>query len=327
MDTKVNFAISGCGNIAARHALAATTYGKLAAVCDNDYQKASVLANQFHCKAYSTLSEMLYKEKDIDVVSICTPNYLHAPQSITCLEADKHVLCEKPMAITVTDAKAMVAAAQQAQKELFIVKQLRYYPGLFYIRELIQNGQLGKIYSFHINCFWNRPPSYYKEWKGNKEKDGGTLFTQFSHYIDAIIWLFGYPQKENILKANLAHPQVDFEDVGIVNFLMPNGSIGNLTYTVNAYNKNVENSIAVFAENGSLKLSGAMLNRFEYFSIKNIDQIPDLFTTNTLKDQSHFAVYENLVNAIGGKKHSILKAAESITSIELIERIYNNHNH
>lgn len=321
---RINFAISGCGHIAARHALAAANYGELVAVCDHNIEKAVTLAAQFNCKAYGNLTEMLAQE-NIDTVSICTPNYLHAPQSIECLQKGFHVVCEKPMAITGNDAEAMIHASKTSSKELFIVKQMRYYPHLLFIKQLLNAGTLGKVYSFHINCFWNRPDAYYKDWKGNKEKDGGTLYTQFSHYIDLLIWFFGDVQEIQFTSGKLAHERIDFEDVGIVSFKMRNDAVGSLNYTVNAYGHNAENSITIFAENGTTKLNGAMLNNFEYFNVKNIEKLPDFVQMNTHKDQSHFKVYENVVNALTGNNHNALKAKESIASIKLIERIYNNH--
>ncbi len=324
MDHKLNFAISGCGNIAFRHAAAASNFGNLIAVCDADISKASKLAEQFNCKAYGSLSAMLLAE-NADVISICTPNYLHAPQSIECLQKGFHVVCEKPMAINMTDAEEMVATSTKTEKELFIVKQLRYYPHLIFIKNIIENGLLGKIYSFHINCFWNRPQDYYRDWKGSKEKDGGTLYTQFSHYIDLVLWFFGNVKQVQFTSSNLAHPNIEFEDTGMINMIMENGSIGGLSYTVNAYEKNVENSITIFAENGTLKLTGQMLDKFEYFNVKDVNQPFDLAAKNH-KDQSHFTVYENVVKALNGNNHFALKADESIASIQLIDHIYNLKN-
>lgn len=317
----INFAICGCGHIAARHARAAIKHGTLTAVCDSDISKAKQLASQFNCIAYSNLSEMIAKEK-IDVVSICTPNYLHSTQSIECLQKGKHVICEKPMAITVKDAEDMICASKKNGRELFIVKQLRYYPHLLYLQQLFNTGQLGKIFSFHINCFWNRPDEYYKEWKGTKQKDGGTLYTQFSHYIDLILWLFGEVEDVQFISGNFAHEKIDFEDTGIVNFVVKNGAIGSLNYTVNAYQQNFENSITIFARYGTIKLSGTKLDKFDYFNVKGIDDTPLIAQINTHKDQSHFKVYEDVVTALAGKANTALKAEDSITSIRLIEKIY-----
>jgi predicted dehydrogenase len=321
MSKKINFAISGCGNIAGRHASAIVNYGNLVAVCDSDVNKALKLAEHFQCEAYDSLHKMLNEKTEIDMVSICTPNFLHAPQSVECLQNKKQVLCEKPMAITVKDAEEMIAAAKHADKNLFIVKQLRYYPSLIFIKNLLEKGRLGKIYSFHINCFWNRPDAYYKDWKGSKQKDGGALFTQFSHYIDLLIWLFGEVKEVQFLSGNLAHAHIEYEDVGLINMKMETGCIGSMNYTVNAFEKNAENSFSIFAENGQLKLTGQMLEKFEYFNVKNTIQ-PEFAQENTPAHQSHFKVYEHVVNALNGNASNALKADESISTIRLIERIY-----
>ena len=322
LHTPHRFGIIGCGNIVQRHALAASTFGELLAICDINKERSDQLAAQYKCRAYYSLEDLLQNER-LDVVSICTPNYLHAKHSIECLQNGTHVICEKPMAINSADAKEMTAVAQAFNKELFIVKQLRYYPHILLIKKLIQAGQLGKIYSFHLNCFWNRPNSYYRDWRGNKKMDGGTLYTQFSHYIDLILWLFGEVEATNFFGANLGHPAIEFEDTGIIGFKMKSAAVGNLNYTVNAKFENIENSITIFAEEGSLKLCGAMLQHFDYFNVKDVQQ-PDsmLADAPTEKSKSHFKVYENVVNALNGSDHSILKAAESINSIMLIEKIY-----
>ena len=158
---KPRFALIGCGRIAKRHAEQIIKHGILAGVCDIIPQKADEMAALFNTKAYYAIEEILALEKNLDVVSICTPNGLHANHSILALEAGCNVLCEKPLCIKAADGKAMIAAATKANKKLFVVKQNRYNPPVAFLKELIDNGKLGKIYSFQINCFWNRPDVYY----------------------------------------------------------------------------------------------------------------------------------------------------------------------
>lgn len=324
MNNVIKFVISGCGHIALRHATASAHFGELIAVCDADISKTKKFAEWFDCNTYNSIDEMLRNEADADVVSICTPNYLHCPQSILSLEKGFHVICEKPMAINISDAKKMISASQSAGRELFVVKQMRYYPLIAYLKKLIDERSLGKIFSIHINCFWNRGVDYYHDWKGSKEKDGGTLFTQFSHYVDLLIWLFGKVNHTKFISANLAHPEIEFEDTGVVSFEMESGAIGNLSYSVNTYDRNIENSVSIIAEKGSIKINGAMLDHFEYFKVKGIEAPPIFENGFVNKEHSHFKVYENVANALNGSTHSILKASESIESIELIEGIYNS---
>jgi len=187
MSSPVRFAIIGCGRIAQRHAEHIHKKGILVAVCDVEQQKADTLAATYKVKAYYSIENLLAGEKDIDVVSVCSPNGLHAEHSIKALSAGFHVLCEKPMAIHPADCGEMILAAEKSNKRLFAIKQNRYNPPVAAVKQLMDEGRLGRISSVQLNCFWNRNPEYYhNSWKGTLEMDGGTLFTQFSHFIDLL---------------------------------------------------------------------------------------------------------------------------------------------
>lgn len=328
---KPSFAITGCGRIAKRHAEQIAKLGFLAAVCDIIPEKANELAAFYNAKAYYSIEHMLAAEKNIDVVSICTPNGLHALHSIKVLEAGCHVLCEKPLCIVVEDGKKMIAAAEKAGKKLFVVKQNRYNPPVAFLKELITLGKLGKIYSFQINCFWNRPNEYYTGWKGTRDLDGGTLFTQFSHFIDLLYWLLGDVAEVKALTKNFAHPSIAFEDTGAVLFEMASGAMGSLNYTVNSFNKNMEGSITVFAEQGTVKVGGQYLNELEYCNVKGIEhpQLPQGNPANGYgfyqgSMSNHNKVYQNLILALQNPQHEFASAAEGLKTVEIIEKIYNS---
>src|SRR4029077_9039085 len=192
MTNTLQFAIVGCGRIAQRHAEHIHNVGNLVAVCDIVPEKAADIAGKYKASFYNNIDELLKQEKKVDVISVCTPNGLHAEHSIKALQAGFHVLCEKPMALTTQDCSAMIHAAERSNKRLFIVKQNRFNPPVAAVKNLIDEGRLGKIFSVQLNCFWNRNPAYYKNsWKGTKALDGGTLFTQFSHFIDLLYWMIG----------------------------------------------------------------------------------------------------------------------------------------
>ena len=326
-----SFAITGCGRIAGRHAEQIIKHGFLTAVCDIIPEKANELAALYHTKAYYSIEDMLAAEKNIDVVSICTPNGLHALHSRKALDAGCHVLCEKPLCIAVEDGKKMIAAAEKAGKKLFVVKQNRYNPPVAFLKELITLGKLGKIYSFQINCFWNRPNEYYTGWKGSKDLDGGTLFTQFSHFIDLLYWLLGDVAEVKTLTKNFAHPSIAFEDTGAVLFEMTSGAIGSLNYTVNSFNKNMEGSITVFAEHGTIKVGGQYLNELEYCNVKGVDN-PELPQGNPANGygfyqgsmSNHDKVYQNLILALQNPQHEFASAAEGLKTVAIIEKIYNS---
>ncbi len=327
----LNFAIIGCGRIAKRHADQMVKHGKLAAVCDIIPAKADEMALRYNAKAYYSIEELFQAETDLDLVAVCTPNGLHATHSIKVLEAGHIVLCEKPLCIHTEDGKSMIAAAVKAGKKLLVVKQNRYNPPVAFLKELIANGKLGKIFSFQINCFWNRPEAYYTDWKGSKDLDGGTLFTQFSHFIDLLYWLLGDVAEVKAIRKNFAHPSIEFEDSGIVAFEMLSGVIGSLNYTVNSFEKNMEGSITVFAENGTVKIGGQYLNELEYCSVAGIEK-PDLPIGNPANGygfyqgsmSNHDKVYENLLIALQDATHEFAGAEDGLKTVEIIEKIYKN---
>jgi len=326
------FAIIGCGRIAKRHAEQMIKHGKLAAVCDIIPEKANALAKLYNAIAYYSIEVLLKTETDLDLVAVCTPNGLHALHSIKALEAGNHVLCEKPLCIATEDGKMMIAAAEKAEKKLFVVKQNRYNPPVTFLKDLIVNGKLGKIYSFQLNCFWNRPEAYYTGWKGSKALDGGTLFTQFSHFIDLLYWLLGDVAAVKTISKNFAHSSIEFEDTGIVAFEMQSGAIGSLNYTVNSFEKNMEGSFTVFAENGTVKIGGQYLNELEYCNVAGIEK-PNLPIGNPANGygfyqgsmSNHDKVYENLIKALEDDKHAFASAEDGLKTVEIIQKIYKDH--
>lgn len=327
---EVKFAIIGCGRIAKRHAEQIATYGKLVAVCDIVEEKANSLAQEYNCKSYQSLNTLLQEEKQIDVVAICTPNGLHASQSILCLNAKKHVLCEKPLAINIIDGKNMLLAAERNERKLFVVKQNRYNPPVVAVKKLLEENKIGKIYSFQINCFWNRPAEYYNHsWKGTKEMDGGVLYTQFSHFIDILYWFLGDVKSVKANIANYNHPKIEIEDTGVVLIEMLSGALGTLNYTVNSFAHNMEGSFTIFGENGTVKIGGQYLNELEYQNIKELDKIV-LEAGNTANNygffqgsmSNHNKVYENLVKSFSEESFVIASAEEGLKSVEIIESIY-----
>ena len=325
-----NFAITGCGRIGTRHAAQMYRIGNVKAVCDSIPEKANDLAYQYGATPYYSLDELLGLEKDIDVMSICTPNGLHAQHTIKSLDAGMHVLCEKPLCINVIDGKHMIAAAERSRKKLFVVKQNRYNPPVVFLKELINLNKLGNIFSFQVNCFWNRNPHYYTGWKGTKQLDGGTLFTQFSHFIDLIYWLLGDVAAVKTINRNFAHEAIEFEDTGMVLFEMKSGAIGTMNYTVNSFDKNMEGSLTLFAEKGSVKIGGEYLNELEYFKVAGMET-PILAKGNPANAYGHYQgsmsnhdkVYEELLKALDDPYSTLASAAEGLKTVEIIEKIYN----
>ncbi len=330
----IRFAIVGCGRIAQRHAEHISSYGMLVATCDVVKQNAEDLANKYHAKAFSSIEKMLASDLDYDVVSICSPNGHHATHTIMSLDAKHHVLCEKPMAIDVNDCGEMIKAAERNNRRLFMIKQNRFNPPVAKIKELIEDNVLGKIYSVQMSCFWNRNPEYYtgSDWKGTKLLDGGTLYTQFSHFIDLLYWLIGDVKQVHAFINNYEHQEtIEFEDTGVVILKFFNGAIGTLNYTVNSYDHNMEGSLTIFAENGTVKIGGQYLNELEYQSIDNYE-IKDLPVGNTANSygtyrgsmSNHDKIYENLVDVIKNGAPISTNSFEGMKTVEIIDKIYSS---
>lgn len=328
---KINFAIIGCGRIAQRHAEHIQNNGVLIAVCDTVKEKADELAKKFGASAYESVDEMLKRHPDVDVVSICSPNGLHAEHSIKALKAGFHVLCEKPMALNVHDCGEMINAAERANKRLFIVKQNRFNPPVAAVKKLIEEDRLGKIYSIQLNCFWNRNEAYYSNsWKGTKKLDGGTLFTQFSHFIDLLYWLIGDVKAVNAIGNNFHHKNtIEFEDTGVVSVRFYNGAIGTINYTVNCFEKNMEGSLTIFGEKGTIKIGGQYLNELEYQKIEGYE-IKDLPPGNPPNNygqymgsmSNHDKVYQNLCEVLTGNGVIATNGFEGLKTVEIIDKIY-----
>ncbi|MDG5799339.1 Gfo/Idh/MocA family oxidoreductase [Marinilabiliaceae bacterium ANBcel2] len=332
---KVRFGIIGCGRIAHRHAEHINNNGILSAVCDIIPDRAEEIATKYSAKSYSDIDKFLIENRDsMDVVSICSPNGLHASQTIKALKTGYHVLCEKPMAISVADCGEMINEAEKANRRLFIVKQNRFNPPVEAVKKTIDDGHLGKIFSVQLSCFWNRNENYYNksEWKGSAEMDGGTLFTQFSHFIDLLYWMIGDIKKVYPLTANYAHQNlIDFEDSGVASLEFYNGAIGTINYTVNSYQKNMEGSITIFAEKGTVKIGGQYLNELEYQNIENykIENLKESKKPNDYGDyqgsmSNHDNVYENLVSVLTNEGVIATNGFEGLKTIEIIDKIYSS---
>ncbi|UAM96596.1 Gfo/Idh/MocA family oxidoreductase [Polaribacter litorisediminis] len=331
MKEKVKFAIVGCGRIAQRHAEHISNFGILTAVCDIEYEKAEKLGNQYSAKSYNSIEELLKNETDTDVVSICSPNGLHAEHTIKALDSGYHVLCEKPMAINVHDCGRMIQAAERNNRRLFAIKQNRFNPPVAAVKKAIDEGRFGKIYSVQLNCFWNRNEDYYENsWKGTKDIDGGTLYTQFSHFIDLLYWLIGDVKKANAFISNYHHQGIiEFEDTGVVSLEFYNGAIGGINYTVNSYGGNMEGSLTIFGEKGTVKIGGQYLNELEYQNIENF-KFENLPKGNTANNYGHYQgsmsnhdeVYKNVVDVLSNGGSIITNSFEGLKTVEIIDKIY-----
>jgi predicted dehydrogenase len=328
---KLRFALVGCGRIGMRHAENIKKVGDLVAVCDVDQLKTEKFKELYACKAYKDIDDMLGQVSDIDVVSVCTPNGLHAIHAIKSLNSGFNVLCEKPLAISVNDCGEMIKAAERSNKRLFVIKQNRFNPPVAAVKKAIDNNILGKIYSVQLSCFWNRNSDYYlNSWKGTKNLDGGTLYTQFSHFIDLLYWMVGDIKKVYAMTSNFAHQDdIEFEDTGVVALQFFNGALGTINYTVNSYGQNMEGSLTIFAEKGTVKIGGQYLNELEYQKIQdfNFTDLPEGNKANNYGNyqgsmSNHYEVYQNLVDVIQNGGTILTNMFEGLKTVEIIDKIY-----
>ena len=328
----LTFAIIGCGNIGTRHAQYIQAVGKLEAVCDIDKEKAEGLAKKYSCNVFSSLDDLLNSNERPDIMVVCTPNGLHAEHTIMSLKAGCHVLCEKPMAIRSADCLQMISESKRSGKKIFVVKQNRFNPPVTTVKKLLNENRLGKIFSIQLNCFWNRDAKYYdSKWKGTADMDGGILYTQFSHFIDLLYWMFGEVKQVNTLRKNFSHQDtIEFEDAGVAILEFENGIIGTINFTINSFEKNMEGSLTIFGENGTVKVGGQYLNVLEYQRIKGYE-IKDLPKGNTANDygsyegsmSNHDKVYGNLVEVLNNNAPMIASSYDGLKTVEIIEKIYN----
>ena len=333
---KIRFAVVGCGHIGKRHAemIMRDNDADLAALCDIR-PKEELGIEDYDVPFFHSLEELLQSDLAIDVINICVPNGLHAQLAIRAMETGHHAVIEKPMALTRQDAEKVVYASLHYQKMACCVMQNRYSPPSVWIKEMVESGRLGEIYMVQVNCYWNRDGRYYKPggWHGDAQLDGGTLFTQFSHFIDIMYWLFGDICDIKARFADFNHEGLtDFEDSGLVTFNFVNGGMGCLNYSTSVWDKNLESSLLIVAENGSIKIGGQYMNEVEYCHIKDYE-MPQLAPTNPGNDygpykgsaQNHNFVIRNVVEVLNDAeagKTITTNAMEGLKVVDIIERIY-----
>lgn len=323
--------IIGAGRIGERHAKHISDIGELVAVCDIDRKRGLLLSEQYQAEYFPSLADLLEANLNADVIAVCTPNGLHAEHTVLCLNAGYNVLCEKPMALSVEECLSMIKAAEQADKKLFIVKQNRFNPPVVAVKELLEREKLGNIYSVQLSCFWNRNENYYQDsWRGTKQLDGGILFTQFSHFIDLLLWLIGDISELQTMLGNVANRNdIEFEDSCVVNCRFANGALGSLNFTINSFEKNMEGSLTIFGEKGTVKIGGEYLNLLEYQSIQGA-QVENLPLGNPANNyggytgsmSNHKAVYQNVKDVLENNAVQAVNGEDGLKTVDLIQRIY-----
>jgi predicted dehydrogenase len=327
----IKFAVLGLGHIGNRHAdmIVQNTQAELVAVIDNNEK---IDKEKYKVPFFNSFNAFNESGIKADIICIATPNYLHCSQAIDSLKNQMHVIIEKPMGLNVSACKQVIEIAAQQNKNVFCVMQNRYSPPSVWLKDIVSNNLLGKIFHVQINCFWNRDEKYYKKngWKGKLQEDGGTLFTQFSHFVDTLYWVLGDITNIKANFNNFNHQEsIEFEDSGFVHFDLVNGGNGSLNYSTSAFNKNIESSITILGENGSIKIGGQYMEKVLHCEIKNY-VMPNLAITNPPNDYgsykgsaaNHEYVINNAIQTLLGNETIKTPAQEGMKVVDIIERIY-----
>ncbi len=333
MTHNIKFAVIGYGHIGKRHAemVRRNPNSELVAVCDILTAKecgADEIEEQF----FNSYQELLDAKLDIDVINICVPNGYHTEYSLMALEERKHVVVEKPIALTRADAEKMVFKSLEVSRHVFCVMQNRYSPPSEWLKEIVSKKTIGEPLMVQLNCFWNRDDRYYKpgNWHGDETLDGGTLFTQFSHFIDIMYWLFGDITNIQGKFKDFTHKDLTaFEDSGYVNFDFVNGGMGSLNYSTAIYEKNFESSITIIGSKGTVKVAGQYMNEVVYCEIEDYE-MPELRPSNPPNDyglykgsaQNHNYVIENVIDKLQKEGTITTNVLEGMKVVDIIERIY-----
>ena len=329
LDRPIRLAVVGCGRIADKHFQAITQHPsalELVAVCDTDPQALAKASDTTGALAISDYHQLL-TNPDIDVVALCTPSGLHARQTIEAASAGKHIITEKPMATRWQDGVQMVRACDDAGVRLFVVKQNRRNTTLQLLKRAIDEKRFGKIHMVHLNVFWSRPQSYYDQakWRGTWEFDGGAFMNQASHYIDLFDWLIGPVDKVQAMISTTR--DIEVEDTGVMNVRWRNGAIGSMSVTMLTYPNNLEGSITILGEKGSVRIGGVAVNDIQLWDFadsRDYDQQIKAanYQTTSVYGFGHPLYYKNVIDVLRGEAEPETDGREGLKSLELIIAAY-----
>jgi len=329
-DRKIKIALVGCGRIANNHLKAIKQHEsrlELVGVCDTDEQRLSQATESYQVEGYTHLTHLL-DNSDADVVTVCTPSGLHPEHVIQIAESGRHVVTEKPMATRWRDGLSMVQACDKAGVKLFVVKQNRRNQTLQLVKQAIEQKRFGKIHLAQLNVFWTRPQDYYSQddWRGTWEFDGGALMNQASHYIDLLHWLIGPVQSIQAMTATLSR-EIEAEDSGVINLRWRNGALGSVAVTMLTYPKNMEGSITILGEKGSVKVGGVAVNQIEHWDFEDKrpeddDIVKASYETTSVYGFGHPLYYDNVIEVLQGEAKAETDGREGLRSLELLIAAY-----
>ncbi|MDE1485010.1 Gfo/Idh/MocA family oxidoreductase [Xenorhabdus bovienii] len=328
-DRKIKFALVGCGRIAKNHFNSLDAHknnAELVAVCDTDPVALNTAMEKTGANGFNNLHDML-DNISADIIILTTPSGLHPEQAIACLEKGFHVVTEKPMATRFSDGEKMVKAADKAGKRLFVVKQNRLNATLQLLKRAVEEQRFGQINMVHLNVFWTRPQDYYDQaaWRGTWEFDGGAFMNQASHYVDLLEWLIG-PVKD-IQAMMSTHLDIEAEDTGVLNIRWRNGALGSMAVTMCTYPQNLEGSITILGEKGSVRVGGLAVNEIQEWNFadeKDYDQQVKgaNYETTSVYGFGHPLYYKNVIDVMRGEAEPMTDGREGLKSLELLIAAY-----
>ena len=330
----VKFAVVGCGHIGKRHlaVIEAEPTAELVAFCEVDQDKLTTFKALYpRAESYTDYARML-RDTDADMICICTPHGLHAIMSIQAAYAGKHVLVEKPMALTSQESERMIAATAANKVKLYVVKQNRYNQPILKVKEALAKGQLGRPLMVQCNVIWNRHDEYYasSSWRGNRDLEGGALQTQVSHFIDLMVWWFGEITQAKTIMDTLNH-DIQIEDCGSSALRFESGVVGSLLWTTCAYRQNYEGSLTLICEKGLVKIGGKYLNEIEHWDVEGVDEPkldaatadqPNNYGSYQGSSSNHDKLIHALIEQFLERRDGVVEGDEGIKSIRAIEKIY-----
>lgn len=327
---KIRLALVGCGRIAQNHFEAIGQHGascELSDICDTNSTALSAAVEKTGACGHASLAEML-AASHADVVILTTPSGLHPAQAISVAKSGRHVITEKPMATRWQDGLDMVRACDEAGVHLFVVKQNRRNPTLQLLQQAIKGGRFGRIYMVNVNVFWTRPQSYYDSatWRGTWEFDGGAFMNQASHYVDLLDWLIGPVESVMAYTGTLAR-NIEVEDTGVAALKWRNGAMGSINVSMLTYPKNLEGSITVLGQRGSVRLGGVAVNEIQHWEFDTRHAMDERVETASYETTSvygfgHPLYYDNVIRALRGEVEPETDGREGLKSLELLIAMY-----
>ncbi|WP_322522338.1 Gfo/Idh/MocA family oxidoreductase [Guyparkeria halophila] len=329
-DRKIRIAVVGCGRISRNHFGSIEKHAdnlELAAVCDTDKPTLDEHAEKYGVPGYDNMETMLESE-NIDLVALCTPSGIHPDQAELAARYKVNVMTEKPMATRWSDGMRMVKACDDARVRLFVVKQNRRNSTLQLLKRAVQEKRFGRINMVHLNVFWTRPQEYYdaSKWRGTWELDGGAFMNQASHYVDLFDWLIGPIADVQAMTGTLGR-DIEVEDSGVLNVRWRTGALGSMSVTMLTYPKNLEGSITILGEKGTVKVGGVAVNEIEHWEFDeprdyDEDVVKANYETTSVYGFGHPLYYKNVVDTLRGDAEPETDGREGLKSLELLIAAY-----